>query len=55
VLLNIAAGVTPIRARDVLAGTALGSTPKIVLVAFAGDAVIGAPALTAMPQSNMSG
>jgi uncharacterized membrane protein YdjX (TVP38/TMEM64 family) len=42
VLVNIAAGVTPIRTRDFLAGTALGSTPKIVLAAFAGDAVIGA-------------
>ncbi len=42
VLVNIAAGVTPIRARDFLAGTALGSAPKIVLAAFAGDAVVGA-------------
>ncbi len=42
VLVNIAAGVTPIRARDFLVGTALGSMPKIVLAAFASDAVIGA-------------
>src|SRR4051812_4926138 len=37
-----AAGVTPIRARDFLAGTAIGSMPKILLAAFAGEAVIGA-------------
>jgi uncharacterized membrane protein YdjX (TVP38/TMEM64 family) len=42
VLVNIAAGVTPIRTRDFLAGTAIGSMPKILLAAFAGEAVIGA-------------
>ena len=41
VMVNIAAGVTPIRVRDFLAGTAIGSMPKIALAAFAGDAVIG--------------
>ncbi len=40
VAVNIAAGCTPIRFRDFLAGTALGSIPKMALIAFAGQAAI---------------
>lgn len=40
VLINIAAGATPMRFRDFLAGTALGSVPKMALLAFGGHAAI---------------
>lgn len=40
VLINIAAGATPIRLRDFIAGTALGSVPKMALLAFGGHAAI---------------
>jgi uncharacterized membrane protein YdjX (TVP38/TMEM64 family) len=40
VLINIAAGATPIRFRDFIAGTALGSVPKMALLAFGGHAAI---------------
>ncbi len=40
VLINIAAGATPIRFRDFLAGTALGSVPKMALLAFGGHAAM---------------
>jgi uncharacterized membrane protein YdjX (TVP38/TMEM64 family) len=40
VLVNIAAGATPIRFRDFLAGTALGSIPKMALMAFGGHAAM---------------
>jgi uncharacterized membrane protein YdjX (TVP38/TMEM64 family) len=40
VLVNIAAGATPIRFRDFLAGTALGSLPKMALMAFGGHAAL---------------
>jgi uncharacterized membrane protein YdjX (TVP38/TMEM64 family) len=35
----MAAGVTPMRARDFAAGTALGIVPKIALTAFAGASI----------------
>lgn len=40
VLINIAAGATPITFRDFLAGTALGSVPKMALLAFGGHAAM---------------
>jgi len=40
VLVNIAAGATPMRFRDFLAGTALGSVPKMALMAFGGHAAM---------------
>jgi uncharacterized membrane protein YdjX (TVP38/TMEM64 family) len=40
VLVNIAAGATPIRFRDFLAGTAIGSLPKMALMAFGGHAAM---------------
>lgn len=40
VVVNVAAGCTPIRFRDFIAGTALGSVPKMALIAFAGSAAI---------------
>lgn len=40
VLINIAAGVTPIRFRDFIAGTAIGSVPKLALLAFGGHAAM---------------
>jgi uncharacterized membrane protein YdjX (TVP38/TMEM64 family) len=40
IVVNMAAGVTPMRARDFIAGTALGIVPKIVLTAFAGTSII---------------
>jgi len=40
VLINIAAGATPMRFRDFLAGTALGSVPKMALFAFGGHAAM---------------
>lgn len=39
IVVNMAAGVTPMRLRDFAAGTALGIIPKIALTAFAGNAV----------------
>lgn len=42
VLVNIAAGATPIRFRDFFAGTALGSVPKMALLAFGGAAAMAA-------------
>jgi len=47
VLINIAAGATPIRFVDFIAGTALGSVPKMALMAFGGHA-----ALVAVRQSS---
>lgn len=40
VVVNVAAGCTPIRFRDFIAGTALGSVPKMALIAFAGSAAL---------------
>jgi uncharacterized membrane protein YdjX (TVP38/TMEM64 family) len=40
VLINIAAGATPIKFRDFIAGTALGSVPKMALLAFGGHAAM---------------
>ena len=42
VVVNMAAGVTPMAVSQFLAGTALGSVPKIALVAYAGDSAIHA-------------
>jgi uncharacterized membrane protein YdjX (TVP38/TMEM64 family) len=42
VLVNIAAGATPIRFSDFLLGTALGSVPKMALLAFGGHAAMEA-------------
>lgn len=41
-LVNIAAGATPIRFRDFLAGTSIGIVPKMALLAFGGHAVMAA-------------
>jgi uncharacterized membrane protein YdjX (TVP38/TMEM64 family) len=40
VMVNMAAGCTPMRFRDYIAGTALGSVPKMALTAFAGHAFL---------------
>jgi len=40
IVVNMAAGVTPMRQRDFAAGTALGIIPKIVLTAFAGNSLV---------------
>ena len=42
VVVNMAAGVTPMKVSRFLAGTALGSVPKIALVAYAGNSAIHA-------------
>jgi uncharacterized membrane protein YdjX (TVP38/TMEM64 family) len=42
VVVNMAAGVTPMRFRDFLIGTAIGIIPKIALTAFAGNSVVQA-------------
>ena len=42
IVVNMAAGVTPMRATDFAAGTALGIVPKIALTAFAGNSIIAA-------------
>lgn len=42
VLINVAAGATPIRFRDFILGTALGSVPKMALMAFGGHAAMTA-------------
>jgi uncharacterized membrane protein YdjX (TVP38/TMEM64 family) len=40
IVVNMAAGVTPMRVRDFTLGTALGIVPKIVLTAFAGNSIV---------------
>jgi uncharacterized membrane protein YdjX (TVP38/TMEM64 family) len=40
IVVNMAAGVTPMRVRAFLAGTAIGIVPKIVLTAFAGNSIV---------------
>ena len=40
IMVNMAAGVTPMSIWSFIFGTALGSTPKIALVAFAGHSVV---------------
>ena len=40
IVVNMAAGVTPMRLRDFVAGTAIGIVPKIALTAFSGEAVL---------------
>ncbi|MDP3173613.1 MAG: TVP38/TMEM64 family protein [Phenylobacterium sp.] len=40
IVVNMAAGVTPMRVRDFAAGTALGIVPKIALTAFAGNSIV---------------
>jgi uncharacterized membrane protein YdjX (TVP38/TMEM64 family) len=42
IVVNMAAGVTPMRTIDFAAGTALGIIPKIALTAFAGGAAFRA-------------
>jgi uncharacterized membrane protein YdjX (TVP38/TMEM64 family) len=42
IVVNMAAGVTPMRQREFTAGTALGIIPKIVLTAFAGNSAFQA-------------
>jgi uncharacterized membrane protein YdjX (TVP38/TMEM64 family) len=39
IVVNMAAGVTPMRAFDFALGTAIGIVPKIALTAFAGDSI----------------
>ena len=39
IVVNMAAGVTPMRVVDFLFGTAIGIVPKIVLTAFAGNSI----------------
>jgi uncharacterized membrane protein YdjX (TVP38/TMEM64 family) len=40
IVVNMAAGVTPMRVMHFLAGTAIGIIPKIVLTAFAGASIV---------------
>ena len=40
IVVNMAAGVTPMRVLDFTAGTAIGIVPKIVLTAFAGNSIV---------------
>lgn len=40
IVVNMAAGVTPMRVIDFAAGTALGIIPKIALTAFAGNSIV---------------
>ena len=40
IVINAAAGCTPLRFRDFLIGTAIGSVPKMALIAFASHAAI---------------
>ena len=40
IVVNMAAGVTPMRVWHFVAGTALGIVPKIVLTAFAGASIV---------------
>ena len=42
IVVNMAAGVTSMRVADFVAGTAIGSLPKIALTVFAGDTVLRA-------------
>ena len=42
IVVNMAAGVTPMRAFDFAAGTAIGIVPKIALTAFAGNSIVQA-------------
>lgn len=42
IVVNMAAGVTPMRQRDFTGGTAIGIIPKIVLTAFAGNSAFQA-------------
>jgi uncharacterized membrane protein YdjX (TVP38/TMEM64 family) len=42
IVVNMAAGVTPMRAFDFAAGTAIGIVPKIALTAFAGSSIVQA-------------
>ncbi|MET0293917.1 MAG: TVP38/TMEM64 family protein [Phenylobacterium sp.] len=42
IVVNMAAGVTPMRLRAFLAGTGIGIVPKIALTAFAGSSIAGA-------------
>jgi uncharacterized membrane protein YdjX (TVP38/TMEM64 family) len=42
IVINMAAGVTPMRLADFAAGTAIGIVPKIALTAFAGASVVRA-------------
>jgi uncharacterized membrane protein YdjX (TVP38/TMEM64 family) len=39
IVVNMAAGVTPMRVLDFAVGTAIGIVPKIMLTAFAGDSL----------------
>ena len=41
IVVNMAAGMTPMRLRDFAAGTGLGIIPKIVLTALAGVSILG--------------
>ncbi|HEY9236217.1 MULTISPECIES: TVP38/TMEM64 family protein [Phenylobacterium] len=40
IVVNMAAGVTPMRMRDFAFGTAIGIVPKIILTAFAGNSIV---------------
>jgi len=40
IVVNMAAGVTPMRMRDFAAGTGIGIVPKIALTAFAGASIV---------------
>jgi uncharacterized membrane protein YdjX (TVP38/TMEM64 family) len=42
IVVNMAAGVTPMKLRDFAAGTAVGIIPKIALTAFAGNSIVQA-------------
>jgi len=42
IVVNMAAGVTPMKVRDFVLGTAIGIVPKIVLTAFAGNSIVRA-------------
>lgn len=42
IVVNMAAGVTPMQVRDFVLGTAIGIVPKIVLTAFAGNSIVRA-------------
>ncbi len=42
IVVNMAAGVTPMKIRDFAAGTAVGIIPKIALTAFAGNSIVQA-------------
>ncbi len=40
IVVNMAAGMTPMRTRDFVAGSGIGIVPKIVLTAFAGSSIL---------------